>query len=188
MKWEPNITTPSGIRFTVLPSTCFRNSGLLRKLWCSLIACTGPSRASAASSAASAASRYFSICTLETSSAAPMLSKPSATPSSGSMALSGAPMENKSCSVFSYSTRFSRRYTTRPSPACRASEACCNCARNAAITGCNSADAGRAFFFGGISPCVVLSKTFTHAANAALSAKSVDNASSCKPPFFASAS
>ncbi len=87
-----------------------------------------------------------------------------------------------------YSSRFSRRASARPSPACCSAFAARKLASSAVSSARISSAGGRFFFAGGISPSRTRSCTFTHAENELGSARSKFNAVRSSPPFFVSAS
>ena len=115
-------------------------------------------------------------------SAAPTLSKPCAMASSGNISFTDTFTAKRSRTVFSYSTRLSRRNTTRPSARCFApasSSRAVNCRTNA----CTCAGCGRGSFFGGISPACTRATTSRHRSNVLGLEKSVSNWSSRKSPL-----
>ena len=97
-------------------------------------------------------------------------------------------ISKRSLIVFSYSARVSRRTPVRGPPCIRACSAATSESRSHFVTAAASFAAGRAFFFGGISPLAMRSCTFTHAAKFSAFVKSVFNAVRSRLPFFSVAS
>ena len=115
-------------------------------------------------------------------SAAPTLSKPRAMASSGSISFTRTSTANKSRTVFSYSTRLSRRSTTRPALRCFAA-ASSSRADNSRTNVCACAASGRGSFFGGISPACTRATISRQRSNVLGLEKSVSNSSSRRSPF-----
>ena len=84
--------------------------------------------------------------------------------------------------VFSYSVRFSRRSTTRPSAPLRGPPPRAACRKASRATRRSPGFRARVFFFGGISPAVRRSKTFVQARRRRIG-KIGRHASRFKPTF-----
>ena len=95
-------------------------------------------------------------------SASPTLSNPPADESSGNNSRTRTSTPSKSRSVFSYSTRFSRRSTTRPSFARCAAFSASTSPVSQSTAARFSSGVGRGLDFGGISPVSIFSSAFCH--------------------------
>ena len=110
-------------------------------------------------------------------SASPMLSKPCALASSGSIAATSARTWNRSRIVFSYSRRFSRRQTTSRCARSAAASDGPSEARNARM----ASRSGCASVGGGISPSAMRSYTRTQRRNVSASVRSLAEGGEIEP-------
>jgi hypothetical protein len=168
-----------------LPKVSNRGSNLIR--WVVGLAGAGDG-ANAASSARPASSRYRSAWAADISCADATVSNPWADRSSGSISARGSSTPSGSRRVFSYSMRFSRRTSVRPSVRRRSRSASARPDPTHFRNAARSAAAGLGLFLRGISPSSTRRSTTVHLAAEAGSAKSAFRAVRSSLPLVVTAS